>query len=129
ALEAASQSPPESWPSCPVVRHLPGGAEHYMEMLFGVAEAQARTGLIEDASATFATAWQSVPAIKDGPLWKADVSRSLVLTRMAEAQSEAGLGPQSAATLERAVRAASDVSEARWRVMALASLGRAQYSV
>jgi tetratricopeptide (TPR) repeat protein len=129
ALEAASQTPPERWPSCPGIRHLPAGAEAYMGTLFGVAEAQARIGLTEDASATFATALQSVPAIKDGPVAKADVSRSLVLTRMAEAQSEAGFGPQSAEMFERAVQAASEVRETYWHVWALTRLGRAQYQV
>ena len=42
ALEAvhASQTPPESWPSCPRVRHGAATADLYVEMLSAVAIAQ-----------------------------------------------------------------------------------------
>ncbi len=129
ALDAAhaSQTPPERWPSCPRVRHLAASAELYVETLSDVAKAQAKTGLIEDAAATLDAALQFIPAIKDSSLWKADVSRSLALSKIAEAQSEAGLRAQSAATFERAEQAASEVREARWHIMALTRLARAQY--
>jgi tetratricopeptide (TPR) repeat protein len=130
ALDAthASLTPPERWPGCPGIRHLGASAELYVETLSDVAQAQARMGLIEDAAATLEGALQFVPRIKDGSLLKADVSRSLVLTKIAEAQSEAGFGPQSAATFERAVQAASEVREATWRhIMVLDRLGRAQH--
>jgi tetratricopeptide (TPR) repeat protein len=131
ALEVVhdSQTPPEIWPSCSLVRHMGASAELYVEMLSDVAKAQAEAGFIEDAAATLVAALQVVPAIKDNSVQKADVATSLVLTKIAEALSEAGLGPQSAATFERAVQAASEVREARWHVMALARLGRAQYQV
>src|SRR5947207_3358326 len=60
ALEVvhASQTPPESWPSCPRVRRGAGSAELYVEMLSAVAIAQARAGFIEDAAATLAAALQ-----------------------------------------------------------------------
>jgi tetratricopeptide (TPR) repeat protein len=127
ALEAAQASPPEHWPSCPTVRHVTR-AEFQAGTLSDIAKAQARTGLLEDAAATFEAALQLIPSIKDGALGKADASRSFVLTRIAEAQSEAGLGPQSAATFERAVEAASEVREPKWQqVLALARLGGAQH--
>jgi tetratricopeptide (TPR) repeat protein len=131
ALEVVhdSQTPPEIWPSCSLVRHIGASAELYVEMLSDVAKAQAKAGFIEDAAATLVAALQVVPTIKDNSVQKADVATSLVLTKIAEALSEAGLGPQSAATFERAAQAASEVREARWHVMALARLGRAQYQV
>jgi tetratricopeptide (TPR) repeat protein len=129
ALEAAheSQTPPEFWPSCPGVRHMAASPELYAETLLDVAKAQAKMALMEDAAATLEAALQFVLRIKDRPAWTADVSRALVLTKIAEAQSETGFGPQSGATFERAVQAASEVWEARNHIMVLAQLGRAQH--
>jgi tetratricopeptide (TPR) repeat protein len=129
AVEAAhaSQTPPERWPSCPNGgRHLAASPELYAEALLDVAKVQARATLMEDAVATLEAALQLVLRIKDGSLLKADASRALVLTKIAEAQNETGLG-DSGLTFDRAVQAASEVQEARWRVMVLARLGSAQY--
>jgi tetratricopeptide (TPR) repeat protein len=128
ALEAAhaTRTPPEQWPSCPGMRHL-AGPELYADALLDVAKAQARMALMEDAAATLQEALQSVRSIEDRPLWTADVSTAIVLTNIAEAQSEIGFGPQSEATFERAMQAASQVREARHHVMVLARIGRTRY--
>ena len=70
---------------------------------------------------------QFVLTIKGSVLFEADVSRSLALSQIAAAHSEAGLKPQSAATFERAAQASSEVREAKDRVTALNRLGRAQH--
>jgi tetratricopeptide (TPR) repeat protein len=127
AAARASQSPPEHWPSCPHMHYTGASAEFYAEMLCTISETQAKTGQIEDAAATLETALQLVPTIKDGPLWKADVSRSLALSAIAEAQSEVGLKPQSVTSFARAAQAASEVREPQHRIMALTKLARAQH--
>jgi tetratricopeptide (TPR) repeat protein len=128
AMEAAraAQMPRENWPSCPGMRFVTS-PESYAEALCMISEAQAKTGRTEDAASTLELALQSIPAIKDDALWKAEVSRSLVLSAIAEAQSEVGLKPQSEATFERAAQMASEVREPKHRVMALTRLARARY--
>lgn len=128
ALEAAdsSQTPPERWPSCRSIRHLAAGADVYIELLGKVAKAQARAGLIDEATATLERALQFVPTIKESPLQTADLAKSLALSAIAMAQHAAGLTSQSAATLERAVQAASTVNDPKFPLMALIRLGRAQ---
>jgi len=129
AVEAAraTLTPPERRPSCPGMHFGPASADFYADILCTLSRAQAKAGQIEDAAATLEMALQLVPAVKDGPLWKADVSRSLVLSAIAEAQSEVGLKPQSAASFARAEQAASEVGEPRHRITALIRLARAQY--
>src|SRR5712671_5048822 len=129
ALQAvhASQKPPER-PTCPSVHRAAPSGDLYMEMLSRVGIAQAKMGLAEDAAATFDAALQFVPTVRqDGPLWSADVTRSLALSTIAEAQSEAGFKMHAAPTFERAVQAASKIYDARYRIQGLAKLGRAQY--
>ena len=128
ALEAAasSQTPPEHWPSCRSVRHLAASDDLYVELLGTVAKAQARAGLIEDATVTLEAALQFVPTIKDNSIQTADLAKSLALSDIALAQNEAGLTSQSAATLERAAQAASQVNDRIFPLLALIKLGRAQ---
>jgi tetratricopeptide (TPR) repeat protein len=128
ALDAARASQtPSHWPSCPRVVHAAADAVSYVDLLCAVGGAQAVAGLMEDATATLGEALQFVPTIKGGILFEADVFRSLALSQIAAAQSEAGLKPQSAATFERAAQASLEVREAKDRVTALNRLGRAQH--
>jgi tetratricopeptide (TPR) repeat protein len=128
ALEAAasSQTPPERWPSCRSVRHLAASGGLYVELLGTVSKAQARAGLIEDATATLEAALQFVPTIKDSSIQTAGLAKSLALSEIAMAQNEVGLTSQSAATLERAAQAASQVNDPKFPLLALIRLGRAQ---
>jgi tetratricopeptide (TPR) repeat protein len=137
AVEALSQKPIEYLPSCPKARQV---ALPSWGMLSEVAKAQAKVGTNEDAAATFEKALQVIPAIEDDPVVKADTSGTLeylkanvakikALSAVAVAQNEADFQAQSEATLERAMQAAADLSDARSRVTALISLGRAQYQV
>jgi tetratricopeptide (TPR) repeat protein len=128
ALEAAasSQTPPELWPSCRSVRHLAASGGLYIELLGKVAKAQARAGLIEDATLTLDAALQFVPTIKDSSIQTADLAKSLALSEIAMAQNETGLTSQSATTLERAAQAASQVNDHKFPLLALIKLGRAQ---
>jgi tetratricopeptide (TPR) repeat protein len=128
ALEAAasSQTPLEHWPSCRSVRHLAASGGVYVELLGTVAKAQARAGLIEDATVTLEAALHFVPTINDSSIQTADLAKSLALSEIALAQNEAGLTTQSAATLARAAQAASQVNDRIFPLLALIKLGRAQ---
>jgi tetratricopeptide (TPR) repeat protein len=143
ALEAvhASQTPIEYWPSCPKARHLADTKSSLVSGLCAVAKAQAKAGLSEDAAATLEEALQVIPTIEDDPLanrddlsgmlgfLKADASKIRALSVVAVAQNEAGFQAQSGATLDRAMRAVVDLSDARSRFWVLIALGRAQYQV
>jgi tetratricopeptide (TPR) repeat protein len=140
ALEAAhaAQTPPERWPSCPMNRHLGSSGATYVGMLCDVFKAQAKAGLIEDASATLEEAFQYIADLKDDPLvktdtsgvfsfLKVDVARINAWAAVAEAQHDAGLKTQSAATFERATQAAADLTETKSRIATFTLLGRAQF--
>jgi tetratricopeptide (TPR) repeat protein len=141
ALETVHASPIEYWPSCPKARHLARTKSSLVSGLCAVAKAQAKAGLNEDAAATLEEALQVIPAIEDDPLanrddlsgmlgfLKADASKIRALSAVAVAQNEAGFQAQSGATLDRAMRAVADLSDARSRFWLLIALGRAQYQV
>src|SRR4051794_17625682 len=84
AAEAAraSQTPPQRWPSCPNMKFGPAGPDAHL--LGRIAEAQGRIGAAKDAAATIDLALDVVADIKDNSLWKAEVSRSLVLSAIGE---------------------------------------------
>jgi tetratricopeptide (TPR) repeat protein len=129
ALEAVrgSQTHPDPWPSCPAMHLQPPSADFYADMLCAISRAQATAGQIDDAATTLEAALSFVPSIEDAPFWKAEVSRSLVLSAIAETQSELGLKVQSDATFERAKQAASEIHEPQHRITAFTRLARAQY--
>ena len=129
AVEAARAmlTPPEPRPSCPGAHYMPASAEFLIDILATISRAQAKAGQAGDAANTIEIALQLVPAITDGPLWKADVARSMALSAIAEAQSDVGLKPQSAGSLARAEAAALEVGEPKHRIMALIRLAQAQY--
>jgi tetratricopeptide (TPR) repeat protein len=141
ALETVHASPIEYWPSCPKARHLARTKSSLVSGLCAVAKAQAKAGLSEDAAATLEEALQVTPAIEDDPLanrddlsgmlgfLKADASKIRALSAVAVAQNEAGFQAQSGATLDRAMRAVADLSDARARFWVLIALARAQYRV
>ena len=129
AVEAAraAQTPSQHWPSCPQMTFGPDSPELYAELLGRIAEAQGRIGAAEDAIATLELALRAVPDIKDSSLWKAEVSRSFVLSTIAQTQWTIGLTSQAEVTFQRAAQAVSDIADPRRHVVALTRLARAQY--
>jgi tetratricopeptide (TPR) repeat protein len=115
--------PPERWPSCPDVRHLPPSGDLDAWRLSSIAKTQAKAGLTDEAAAMFGKTLQLIPKIKD-PAYlkaagdsvaigflKADVSKVSALSAVARAQHEVGFEAQSAATFEQAMQAAMTLGE------------------
>lgn len=133
--------PPERWPSCPDVRHLPPSGDLDAWRLSSIAKTQAKAGLTDEAAAMFGKALQLIPKIKD-PAYlkaagdsvaigflKADVSKVRALSTVAKVQHEAGFEAQSAATFEQAMQAAMALGEPIHRAVLLSQLGREQHQI
>ncbi len=133
--------PPERWPSCPNVRHLPPSGDLDALTIGSIATTQAKAGLTDEAAAMFGKALQLIPKIKD-PAYlkaagdsvaigflKADVSKVSALSAVARAQHEAGFEAQSAATFEQAMQAAMTLGEPIHRAVKLSELGHEQHQI
>ena len=133
--------PPERWPSCPNVRHLPPSGDLDALTLGSIAKTQAKAGLTDEAAAMFGKALQLIPKIKD-PAYlkaasdsvaigflKADVPKVSALSAVARAQHEAGFEAQSTATFEQAMQAAMTLGEPIHRAVKLGELGREQHQI
>jgi len=129
AVEAAqaSQTASQRWPSCPSMTFGPASPDFYVDLLDQIAVTQGRIGVVEDAATTLDLALRVIPDIKDSSFWRAEVSRSLVLSAIAETQRKVGLKSQAEVAFQRAAQAASEIGEPRDHVMAITRLARAQY--
>jgi len=125
AVDAARATSPQ-WPSCPNmnVAFSPGYA---VDLLGEIAQAQARIGAPEDVNATLDLALQAISDIKDNAVWKAEVSRSLALSVIAETQRKIGQTSQAEVTFRRAAQTASEIENPKHRATALIRLARARH--
>jgi hypothetical protein len=99
----------------------------YTNQVSRIAIAQAKTGFVDDAAATFAALLDAVDGIESAHTFSAELRRSEALSGIATALEEAGLTAQSAQTFDRAVKAVATVDGDRFSVSALVRLARAQH--